>query len=446
MKRMAFKVIGLSLLLCLAGCEKGDSERAGVPDPGGPPAAETPVEIAVYSAPGDSEEAWNARYGNAIKQKFPHVSIKFINPRGNDSLRMDALLAAGETVDLYYESIGGFFSSLPQYKLQLDHSDLVKKYNVDLGLFEPSLIDALRAGGDGQLWGLPVNNNNLVLYYNKDIFDRHGVPYPQDDMSWNDILETAKRFNRTDGGKQYAGLAVSPNHLLNMNPYSMPYVNPETNEPTFMESAWNETWKKVLQTAFIAPANESVYKEKIQQLGNKLPYANEWQKSYELAMYVHQSNLPFINESDFMAMNFNMVSLPVFDDLPGVGSQMYPTFFSVTSMSRHPDTVFQLIRYLTSEEYQLEASKQGLMPVLRGDSYKRAFATETKYKDRGIRFGAVFHHKAAPISPKTKYDPIARGAITAKLIDLSLGKIDVNTALRTAGEESVKQIREQMNR
>ncbi|WNQ13136.1 extracellular solute-binding protein [Paenibacillus aurantius] len=439
MKKIPFICLGLALTVWTAGCTKSNPEAEATPDKG--EQAETgPVQITVFSAPGDSEASWNDRYGDAIKKKFPNVTFKFISPRGNDALRIDNFLASGETVDLYYESIGGYFGTLPKYNLQFDHTDLIKKYQVDLDTFEPSLIDALKTNGNGQIWGLPVNNNNMVLYYNKDIFDKFGVPYLKDGMTWDEVIDISKKFNQTVDGKQYIGLIVSPKHIMNVNQFSIPYVDPKTKLPSYTDSNWNESWKTLLQTSFIQPASDSGYKAKIEQLGKKLPYANEWQKTYEAAMYAHLSNLPFINEPEFLNMNFDMVSLPTYKQLPGVGSQMYPTYFSTTSLSKHKDIVFQMIKYLTSEEYQNEYSKKGVMPVLKNDSLKKSFATETKYKDKNINFGAVFYNKPAPISPKSELDSPVQSTIVSKLVDLSLGNMDPNTALRTAYEEGEKEI------
>lgn len=33
-----------------------------------------------------------------------------------------------------------------------------------------------------------------ALFYNKDLFDRYGVPYPTNAMTWDDVLALAKRF------------------------------------------------------------------------------------------------------------------------------------------------------------------------------------------------------------------------------------------------------------
>ncbi|UQZ87634.1 glycerol-3-phosphate transporter periplasmic binding protein [Paenibacillus konkukensis] len=428
------------LAMALGGCGGGTSSESGAEGKSSQEAggsskgpSDKPVELTVYSAPGDSEESWNERFGDPIRKKFPNISFKFINPRNNDAQKLPNLIVAGTTIDLYYESIGGFFVNVPQYNLQYDLTPLIKQNNIDLDSFEPTLIEAMKNNSGGQIWGLPVNNNNMVMYYNKDIFDRFGVAYPKDGMTWDEAIEMSQQFNKTEEGRKYAGLAVSPNHIIRMNPFSLPVVDAKTNKSTFAD----EKWKTLLQTMFVRPAASEGYKDKIRSLGNKLPYATEFTRTQDLAMYVHQSNLPFI-DSTYQTTNFDMVSFPTFKDMPGIGSQAYPTYFAIPANSEHKEEAFQAIQYLVSGEYQMEYSKKGVMPVLKDESYKKVFATETRYTN--VNFAAVFRNQFAPIPNKTNYDGIAEGALTSQLIDLSLNNTDLNSVLRKAEEDANNKI------
>jgi multiple sugar transport system substrate-binding protein len=43
----------------------------------------------------------------------------------------------------------------------------------------------------GQSWAIPASADPYVFYYNKDLFDRAGVPYPNLDWTWDDFLNAA---------------------------------------------------------------------------------------------------------------------------------------------------------------------------------------------------------------------------------------------------------------
>ena len=63
---------------------------------------------------------------------------------------------------------------------------------LDLSVFYEGTLAALT--WQGQLWGLPADVDPWVLYYNKDLFDASGVPYPTNNWTWDDMLEAALRI------------------------------------------------------------------------------------------------------------------------------------------------------------------------------------------------------------------------------------------------------------
>ncbi|MHA1223621.1 MAG: sugar ABC transporter substrate-binding protein, partial [Candidatus Heimdallarchaeaceae archaeon] len=50
-------------------------------------------------------------------------------------------------------------------------------------LYLPSAISGL--GYSGEYWGLPLWFDSILLFYNKDLFDTHGLAYPQ--ANWTDV-------------------------------------------------------------------------------------------------------------------------------------------------------------------------------------------------------------------------------------------------------------------
>ncbi len=68
---------------------------------------------------------------------------------------------------------------------------------------------------------IPQNISSLVVYYNEDLFDEAGVPYPEDDWTWATFLDTAKALTRDaddDGEVDQYGLGVEPS-LFRLVPF-----------------------------------------------------------------------------------------------------------------------------------------------------------------------------------------------------------------------------------
>lgn len=420
----------------LGGCAgqgtKSPSANDGERQQTGAPSAPEPVELTIYSAGGTKLEEFDANYRNHIQKKFPHITVKYINPRDGEANKYENLIMTGVNVDLYYESIGGFFSTMPRTKTEFDLSPMIKRDNVDLGRFEPTLIDALKENGKGQIWGLPVTTNAMSLYYNKELFDKFGVPYLKDGMTWEQVYDVAGKLNRTDAGKAIAGMAISPAHSTRMNAYSLSFVDPKTRKATFAD----ERWKKVLEP-ILKPAEDANYRAKMDQLEGKLPYSGEWLNKQELAIFGVFSDWQVVSPVP-VAFDWDLAAYPTWPDKPGIGSQQYPNYWAIPAFSKNKEQAFEVLKYLVSDEYQMELSKRGGMTVLSSADVRKAFGQNSPNKNKNL--GAAYYNKFAPISAKTEVDKLAEDALFKKLPDLAYGKTDINTVLRQALEEANKAI------
>jgi multiple sugar transport system substrate-binding protein len=425
------KIATFAALLALAagaGCGKGGTEPAAAA------VDNEPAELVVFGNPADPEEVFNARIGDAVRKKFPNYKITYLPKDSNTT--MEKLIAAGAQVDLIYDSIGGAPGSLIQTGSQLDLTDLAKKYKIDLGRFDPAILEAVTQLGG--LYGLPIHTGGLVLYYNKDIFDQFGVAYPKNGMTWDEAIEIGNRLTRNENGVQYIGLGLSIGHALNLNSYSLGYVDPKTEKAAIN----NDSFKKLVETIVLGPTRAPGYKEKIASI-NRTFNNNDFMKEKTMGMFV--MNFGLQDQQDFQTFEWDMAPLPVFKDKPRVGTQPYPNILFVTSFSKYKDQAVRVLQYLTSDEYQMSLSVRGYAPVVKNKEIREAFNRETKFKDKNLA-NAMFYNQFASPSAKTRYDGAVSGPFNSQLVKLILGETDVNTALRVAEEEGNKNIEAQKNK
>ena len=75
----------------------------------------------------------------------------------------------------------------------------------ELDDYFPEMID--RFTRSGKVYCIPRDTAPFAcVYYNKDLFDRAGVPYPTDDWNWTDMLDKAKKLtdhSQSDSIPQY---------------------------------------------------------------------------------------------------------------------------------------------------------------------------------------------------------------------------------------------------
>ena len=93
----------------------------------------------------------------------------------------------------------------------LDLAPYLPRVGVDLARYDARLVTVFRRGA--ALYGLPRGYTPMVVAFNKDLFDRAGVPYPADDWTWEDFLQAARRLTRDsdgDGSIDQWGSALDP--------------------------------------------------------------------------------------------------------------------------------------------------------------------------------------------------------------------------------------------
>jgi multiple sugar transport system substrate-binding protein len=80
----------------------------------------------------------------------------------------------------------------------LDLAPYLTRAAADLDCFNPTVLRAFTRGDT--VLALPTGYTPIVVIYNKDLFDRAGLPYPTDAWTWADFERIGRRLTRdTDG-------------------------------------------------------------------------------------------------------------------------------------------------------------------------------------------------------------------------------------------------------
>jgi multiple sugar transport system substrate-binding protein len=159
------------------------------------------------------EQAFFMQYGNAFQAMFPNIQLEVVSMQSvfeaaDPVAEMEKLLDE-QKPDAMFLSEEQYAALAKKGKLY-DLDAVVKQDEFDLSSFLPSVIGLLKAHGGGKLYGLSPDFTTQALYYNKDLFDKHGIPYPTDGMSWEEVMQLASRFPvKKDGTDALNGLFQS---------------------------------------------------------------------------------------------------------------------------------------------------------------------------------------------------------------------------------------------
>lgn len=155
---------------------------------------------------------WDATitpYLTATKEAFeashPGMTIEYIDVASQDyHVKVGAMLSGGDTVDVVDLKELSNMETWSAAGLIAPLDEMIAAGNYDLTKYAGT--DKCYVGADGKVYGLPYRSDFWVLYYNKDLFDKAGVAYPTNDMTWEQYADLARQMTSgTEGADKVYG-------------------------------------------------------------------------------------------------------------------------------------------------------------------------------------------------------------------------------------------------
>ncbi|UAJ80005.1 sugar ABC transporter substrate-binding protein [Leifsonia sp. ZF2019] len=193
----------LAAAVALAGLTAcGSDERTSAPaDGGGLGTAEKHVAITMMSNDAFAQQ-WQEQLVPEFNKKYPYVDVTI------DAVPYTELLAKGmlngTDTDPQYDLITLDDPWTPQLAQAGVLLDLTKdaapwtEKGYDWSDFNSAPLAA--SEWDGKQYGVPLRSNMLLMFYNKDLYAKAGVPEPTPDLTWSEYMKQAPRLVQdTDG-------------------------------------------------------------------------------------------------------------------------------------------------------------------------------------------------------------------------------------------------------
>lgn len=190
-----FLVVVFSVI-ALTACNSSSTEDGG--NEGG----QTEITYYSFSAMPDYENELEEMVA-AFEEINPDIKVNVeLAPFDDYFTRLQTRIAGNEAPDVFELNYENFI----QYASRGTLADLTEFIEKDDD-FDPSQLNeqAFKAYQyDGKQYGMVESFSNVVMYYNKDLFDEAGLDYPTADWTWEDELEAAKKL--TDPDKNIWGM------------------------------------------------------------------------------------------------------------------------------------------------------------------------------------------------------------------------------------------------
>lgn len=389
----------LAALALLAGCSKGSGKNSNkVQVMVGFGTGTDPSQIAVH-------EALAAEFNSTIG-KDKDIELEFVTVQYSESeQKFTTLVAAGMTPDICgpvgVMGVGKFISEW------LDIRPFLAKEGLDTSAFNEKLVESMKynVGGEEKLVGLPIGFYPSVIYYNADIFDGAGIPYPPAewgtaDWTYEKLISQARTMTLDKDGNNtfspdfnmenvaqfgYDGTDWSPlrawvGKYFDANGKSVSLGVSEDGKTAMMNTP---EWKKALKDL-----QDQVFKFKVRpssdsNAGAALFGDNDPMGSNKCAMWEVFSWMAYAYEGWDANFKWNVAAIPSLDGHI-VSATNLDTFVMCKSAKNH-DKAWEVYKWLFSPEvYWKLCNNYGGIPAM--TQYQQTWIDERKAERPNINW------------------------------------------------------------
>ncbi|HHE72777.1 MAG TPA: sugar ABC transporter substrate-binding protein [Chloroflexi bacterium] len=148
-----------------------------------------PVTLSVLH-PDDPSGSYE-RWAEEFQSRYPYITVELTSASaatGEPSATYDVFVASQFEVSSYADK-----QAVVDLTSYIDQDE-----QINVGDFYPSALEIFRSRG--KQWALPTGIEMMMMYYNKDLFDRYGVPYPEIGWDWGDFLDRALALTDPSAG------------------------------------------------------------------------------------------------------------------------------------------------------------------------------------------------------------------------------------------------------
>lgn len=206
--------------IALAGCSAASGEDDGSP---------VTITYTNFISNGGNEENLQ-KIVDAFEEANPDIRVEVTTlPYGDYFTALQTDLAAGTQSDVFDIEYANY--------AEFQANGVLAPITVsDPSVYRQSVLEAYQT--DGTQYALPSSFSDVVLYYNKDLFDAAGLEYPSSDWTWADEKAAAEALTDEAAGvwgdhqpvsfyEYYKALAQNGGDFLNADRTAVAFNTPE---------------------------------------------------------------------------------------------------------------------------------------------------------------------------------------------------------------------------
>ncbi|OMF22743.1 ABC transporter substrate-binding protein [Paenibacillus sp. FSL H8-0548] len=388
-------LIGL-LAACSSGAEESTEKRV--------------LRIGVLYGGSDNEPYFRQQYTDMFEISHPNIEFEIVGAINYDEQRFEQTDPSKPYTqpDTYEKMKGMLNGTNPVDVVVIDYSmlrrmtqdnllqpldTLVTQDKFDLTDYVPTVIEGIKAVGDGNLYALTPTFSSSALYYNKKLFADAGIAPPTDKMQWADVLNLARQVSSGEGEDRKFGFSFNrwqsdgySSAQLYSQALQLKMWDDKVEKMLVNSDQWEDVWSTVasLYKEEIVPTQEFINKiyEKQSTEGVNDPFYGDLFIKGKVAMTIGEYG--YINElkkasdnaskiKDFEPVDWDVVTVPVHPNDPNVGGNIaLSQLMAINSKAQNDKDAWEFIKFSNSKEwaklksrslYEMVARKEFLTPI-----------------------------------------------------------------------------------
>ena len=309
----------------------------------------------------------------AYEESHQGVTIEMVDLGSTDYMTVLATELSGEGSDFDVVTIKDVpgYATLVQKGSIIALDDYIAKDKVDLSKYAGATDQVLV---DGKLYELPFRNDFWVLYYNKDLFDKKGIAYPTNDMTWDEYDLLARQMTDTTFGSQvYGGHYHTWRSCVGL-------MSVLDGQHTILDG--NYDFMKPYYEMVLAQEADGVVRKYSDLKTEGLHYSAAFsggdvammnQGSWFIATLI--SNIKSGEYDSSLCGNWGIVKYPHAEGVEAGSTLGTITGLSVTTASDTPDAAWEFVKWVSGEEGAAVMASSGNFPAIMTDEVKKAITS-----------------------------------------------------------------------
>lgn len=317
-----------------------------------------------------------------FEKENPDIKVEFLHIPQNYFQKLHLMFASNLAPDVIF--INNL--NIPVYeKYLLDLNDIVKNKED----YYPQVLDTMTY--EDRLLAIPRDVSTLVVFYNKDLFDKNNLSYPNENWNMTEFLDTAKKL--TNNG--IYGISFEENSL-----FYLPYM-------------------RAFGGGILSPTGEQIMNSENSQKG--IQYYSDLRNKYNIAPKKYQSASEtmaqmFINGRLAMHLSGRWLVPKYREDIkfdwdivnfPNINEKSSVTLdssgYAITKSSKHKEDAVKLVEFLSSDKAIQKFTTTGLIVPARIDTINsQAFLDNKKPKNSKVFIEVIKNSEKTPVNKHYK--------------------------------------------